>query len=115
MQVAVVVVGAMLKKLIAWAASTLVAIIVAAPSIAASVKRKVMAAVSTAQVVNTTNRWAEVGTIASAVDIVGAGIIVLVASIVGRAAVGIAETSFAVGVIPVVGVNRRFRLLQDAR
>ena len=39
----------------------------------------------------------------------------LVASIVGRAAVGIVETSFAVGVIPVVGVNRRFRLLQDAR
>ena len=42
------VVGAMLKKLIAWAASTLVAIVVAAPGIAASVKCKVMATVSTA-------------------------------------------------------------------
>lgn len=39
----------------------------------------------------------------------------LVASIVGWAAIGIAETSFAVGVIPVVEFNRRFRLLQDAK
>jgi hypothetical protein len=37
----------MLKKLAAWAASTLVAIVVATPIIAASVERKVTAVVST--------------------------------------------------------------------